>query len=212
MAFDRKRAEALNADHHRRMAADAKGRVPPVVDANIGSRANICNAIAGCANRYGIQTQDPWILEIGAGYAGDRAYLLERFGGRYVGMEVVESVAQSARERGRDVLHMAFEDAPSVYDAKFDIIYSRHVMEHVTDVPTAMKALKRLLAPKGIIGAVTPHYFPDPEPAHVSQLTISQWMAAYRAHGFDCMYAVEGSFACAEAHLVCVHKGAVSLV
>lgn len=211
MAYDRQRAEDLNEDHHRRMSLDAKRRM--ATGENVGlqnldhrSRAALLYAMNGCATRHRMRAQDEPIsvLEIGAGRGGDREELLARLSAKeYVGIELVHMIAAE----GNHVLPMALEECPETWNGKFHFIYSRHVMEHMLDVPLAMKTLKRLLAPNGVIGAVTPHYFPDPEPAHVAQLTIAEWSVAYRKHGLVPVYATTEEHACAEAHLVCVHEG-----
>lgn len=204
--YDRERAETLNADHHRRMAAAAPNAAPNVATLDHRSRANLVNAILGCMRRHDMVPSMPGapkLLELGAGYGGDHDYLVERLGCRYVGIELVESVAEAAPEY---VTHMPLEEAPEDWNGRFRFIYSRHVMEHAIDVDLACQTVRRLLAPNGIVGAVTPHYFPDPEPAHVSQLRIEQWQKAYERNGLKAVYAVVENHACTEAHLVCVHK------
>jgi SAM-dependent methyltransferase len=203
--FDRLRAEALNADHHVRMRAEAGRRVrPPTRDAE--SRALIVEAMLGCVNRYGMRAPGDdgqlRVLELGAGFGGDRQFLCDAFAAAYLGIEVVEAVAATSD----DVRYMAIEEMPEEWNGTFHFVYSRHVMEHVLDLPQALAAIKRVLAPNGVLGAVTPHYFPDPEPAHVTQLRISEWMTAYERSGLRPVYAVEREFECAEAHIVCVHS------
>lgn len=213
MGYDRERAEALNTDHHRRMSADAAKRASvgnvAVAMRDSESRVALVGAMKGCAERWKMDQpmdQLAYLLELGAGYGGDAAYLMRATGAEYLGVEVVGHVAEAARKDGHDILHMALEEALPEWDGKFHYIYSRHVMEHVTDLGTALKTLKRILAPNGVIGAVTPHYFPDPEPAHVTQLRIDQWMQEYKKAGLKAMYARVEHFACEEAHLVLVHE------
>lgn len=215
MTFDADRARSLNADHHRRMAADAKratlaGKTRDR-QLNDQSRQAIIRAMRGAVGRFALRRtdgKDVSVLELGAGRGGLRDTLMEELGAdRYVGVEVVPEVADVSPH----VECMPFENAPESWNESFDFIFSRHVMEHVTDVGKAMAALKRLLAPHGVIGAVTPHYFPDPEPAHVTQQRINEWMAAYNRSGFKCVYAKQEHFTCEEAHIVVVHEGAVDL-
>ena len=100
---------------------------------------------------------------------------------------------------------MAIEELPEQWNGRFHLVYSRHVMEHVLDIDLALSNIKRVLAPNGVVAAVTPHYFPDPEPAHVSQLRIEEWIARYKAAGLVSVYATLEHFACEEAHLLAVH-------
>lgn len=208
MAFDRRRAEELNSDHHRRMRIEAARSAPGNAGRDRQSRAKLVYAMRGCVRRFGLEPIRKELLELGAGYGGDRLYLMEQLGLEgYVGVEVVEDVAN----RSEHVTHMALEEMPSRWDGRFDYVYSRHVMEHATDARAAVRAVKRVLAPEGVVGAVTPHYFPDPEPAHVTQLRIEEWMTLYRSEGLQPVYAMQERFACDEAHIVLVHEGAVSL-
>ena len=208
MGFSKEEAERLNADHHRRMSADSRRRsqheAKKAATLDGASRYSLVEAMLGAQSRFELQAERPTLLELGAGRGQLRQLLCTELGAtEYVGVEVVADVAAASPH----VSHMAFEEGPARgWNSRFDFIFSRHVMEHVTDVDVAMKALKQMLAPKGIIGAVTPHYFPDPEPAHVTQLRIDEWMAAYERNGLKPVYAMEKSFACDEAHLVIVHS------
>jgi SAM-dependent methyltransferase len=200
--------EALNADHHRRMAADKveidPKRLAKVQKQDRDSRENILRAMKGCAGRMAqslvYAPQPPVrVLELGAGYCGDRAYLAEVFGAEYTGIEVVRAVAERS-----GALHMAIEQMPAEWTGCFDWIYSRHVLEHVIDVKQALREICRVLKPHGIMGAVTPHYFPDPEPAHVTQFKIDAWRKVYSEHGLRPVYAVRQTHVCDEAHIVTV--------
>ena len=141
------------------------------------------------------------MLELGAGRGGDRGSLEATLGANYIGIEVVPEIAKLS-----GVFCCSIETLPDTWGRSFRWIYSRHVMEHVLDVDTGIARLAHVLAPDGVCGAVTPHYFPDPEPAHVSKLRLEEWAAAYRRHGLIPVYAVEARYNCAEAHLVVVHR------
>lgn len=216
MTFDRSKLESLNADHHRRMAQMPSKGSNDTRDS--ASRAKLIEAVHGCRRRHRMEWQVdlvngvlPSILELGAGYAGDRETLVREFYGIYTGIEAVKHVADSAAAtvdsaRGESIHHMAIEELPQEWNGKFQLVYSRHVMEHVLDVDLALANIKRVLAPNGVVAAVTPHYFPDPEPAHVTQLRIDEWMRAYERAGLKSVYATLESFACDEAHILCVHN------
>lgn len=201
---DRARLEALNTDHHHRMShmhdLHTKEQIAWFDERNARSRDAITNAMLGCEAR--LQMRQPGqraLLELGAAYAGEREWLISRFDGCvYVGIDVVNTNTEH-------VHHMAIEEMPPWWDGQFQYIHSRHVMEHVVDLDGALSRIKRVLAPNGIVGAVTPHVFPDREPAHVTQQTLGEWMAHYRRHGLQPVYAKLEDFACAEAHIVCVH-------
>lgn len=211
----RKKLEELNSDHHKRMSTMHCGLPQGYVDGqasqSLRSRSLLVHAMVGCRNATQALASEPRLelLEIGAGSAGDREYLMEQLGCFYSGVEVVERVAIAARERG--VLHMAFEEAPAEWSGRFHFIYSRHVMEHTVNLELTLATLRRVLAPNGIIAAVTPAE-PDNEPAHVTQQTLEEWCAHYRRHGLRPVYAMIETTVCKEAHIVCVHEALAARV
>lgn len=170
------------------------------------SRRLIVDAMLGCQHRAGmkVEGEDRGVLDLGSGSARDRDYLMQRFEASYCGIEVVKEAAD--RTAHLNVRHLAIEEMPLDWDGKVQFIYSRHVMEHVINLDAALSAIKRVLAPHGIVGAVTPHVFPDPEPAHVTVQTIDEWCAHYRRHGLRPVYAKLENMACVEAHIVCIHE------
>lgn len=170
------------------------------------SRRLIVDAMLGCQHRAGmkIEGEDRGVLDLGSGSARDRDYLMQRFEANYCGIEVVKEAAE--RTAHLNVRHLAIEEMPSDWDGQVQFIYSRHVMEHVINLDAALSAIKRVLAPHGIVGAVTPHVFPDPEPAHVTVQTLEEWCAHYRRHGLRPVYAKLENMACVEAHIVCIHE------
>lgn len=209
-AKERERLEALNTDHHRRMSVMHVGHSPQQIrqwaEYDTESRRLIVDAMLGCQHRAGMKIEGEVreALDLGSGSARDRDYLMDRLDAGYLGIEVVKEAAD--RTAHLNVRHMAIEEMPSDWDGKVQFIYSRHVMEHVINLDAALSAIKRVLAPNGIVGAVTPHVFPDHEPAHVTVQTIEEWCAHYRRHGLRPVYAKLENMACVEAHIVCVHE------
>lgn len=195
----------LNRDHHRRMSADTSARNPAhataVTTQDNGSRTAILEAMRGAASRFGAIPAGGRVLELGAGRGGDRETLEVTLDADYTGIEVVPEIAALS-----GVFCCSIETLPEVWGSTFRWVYSRHVMEHVLDINAAIARLAHVLAPDGVCGAVTPHYFPDPEPAHVSQLHLGEWAVVYRAHGLIPVYAVEARYNCPEAHIVVVHR------
>lgn len=210
---DKKRLEALNADHHVRMAADA-GKRPEVGATGVlikdhASRANILQAMCGARSRF--VEPAPWegpkgtLLELGSGHCGDREVLLSTLRAeKYVGLEVVPHIAALYKSKG--VLNKALEELPPKLFGKCRWVYSRHVMEHTADVALALDNIYKALEPGGVCGAVTPHYFPDPEPAHIAQHRLEEWMDFYRQHKLMPVYAVLEQHNCAEAHIVVMRE------
>lgn len=209
---EREGLEELNTDHHRRMALNyemlaSRGTLSAIVGQDEGSRAAIIEAMLGCEYRCEMTEEGQrHVLELGAGSGRDIDHLERTFDATYCGVEVVEEAA--LRLRDRNVHHVALEDMPADWNGRFHYVYSRHVMEHVINVDAALDALRRVLAPNGIIGAVTPHVFPDHEPAHVTTLKADEWIKTYERHGFRVVYCLvkRGVGPCEETHLVAIHQ------
>lgn len=196
------------AQMHRKLVQT--GRIDNAVTSDEESRAHIVTAMIGCSQRYSIPAGESslQVLELGAGSGRDMDFLSAHFNASYQGVEVVKAAA--AALAGRNVHHMAVEDLPDGWSSCFHFIYSRHVMEHVMVVDTALQAIKKVLAPDGIVGAVTPHFFPDPEPAHVAKLNHVEWIEAYLRNGLHPVYCEVKTFGVTEAHLVAVHSELVA--
>lgn len=206
----RARLELLNADHRRRIDEglsryESAGTLGQLIAEDERSREQLCSAMLGCAERWRMRSSEKLrVLELGAGLGGDIGYLEKRLSAEYSGVEVVPALA--ARLRSSGVECAAVEDLPAEWSERFHFIYSRHVMEHVVDLDRALSELRRVLAPNGILGAVTPHGFPDPEPAHVTQQTLDEWMRHYHRHGLVSAFAAALTFNGPEAHIVCVRS------
>lgn len=191
-------AIALNADHHRRMTRNAKRFVQD-------GRQNAIDE--GDADGYRLMLQSipsthRWpILELGAA-AGRHFPLLRQFSGQHVwGLEIYEPMAEAGRKRGLDIKTGSLEAIPFGENA-FNCIVSRHVMEHTYDLDAALAQFERVLRPGGFVAQATPHYFPDPEPAHICQLDIADWMQTYEEAGWIVNTAYISYFNCQECQLI----------
>lgn len=202
----RARLEALNTDHLHRMDADrvvfeASGLQTLLDSQDRDSRAHLVNAMRGAEQRFEMwQLKPKRILELGPGKNPDRDYLTLAFHGEiWSGVDVVEENA--ALHHG--CYHMAIEELPDEWEGLFHVIYSRHVLEHVADPDAALRALRKVLAPNGIIGAVTPHQ-PDNEPAHLTQLPLHLWPDVYLRNGLAVVYGEVKPFRVEESHIVAI--------
>lgn len=197
------RLEALNFDHHLRMKkmhADfvRSGKLSEVDAQDAASRKALCDDMKLVAKDGVVRPNK--ILELGAGSGRDCEHLSETFESLYYGVEVVKDVAEALQHKGLNVFHCPIEQMPEAWTGIFGFVYSRHVMEHVINVQAALSELFRVVAPGGIIGAVTPD-FPHEEPAHTSKLTLQEWREAYKAAGFEVFEASHRDFFCKEAHV-----------
>ena len=88
------------------------------------------------------------VLDIGArdGYAVE---LLAKKGYKVLGTELVKKFVEFAQKKGRDVI---FDDAMDTkITKKFDVIYSRHCLEHCRDTLQFFETCKKLLNNKGSV-------------------------------------------------------------
>ena len=99
------------------------------------------------------------ILEVGCGSGATGALALsEGCCARYVGIELVEQVADEAREVLTDVITgnvetMAFDWQPASFDA---VIYSE-VLEHLVEPAAVVSKLARFIRPGGMLLASSPN-------------------------------------------------------
>ncbi len=140
------------------------------------------------------------LLEIGASY-GRQWNVLGEWGTELSGIDLYEPEVEVARREGKNIVVAYAEELPFP-DESISAIVSRHVMEHVADIPKVLSEIKRVLKHGGYVAAITPHYFPDPEPSHVNQLRIEQWKAAYEKAGFTVISSELRTFNCVEAQIV----------
>jgi ubiquinone/menaquinone biosynthesis C-methylase UbiE len=123
------------------------------------------------------------LLDVGCGPATLTADLARHVpGGRVVAIDRAESVLDEARRTlaGRepavsvstgDVYALAFPDA------SFDIVHAHQVLQHLTDPVRALKEMRRVCAPGGVVAARDSDYgtfrwFPEDE-------RISAWLRLY---------------------------------
>lgn len=99
------------------------------------------------------QSEKGRILDIGAG-VGDFLSVAKKDGWQTVGVEPSEKAKAIARKKG-----VAFADSLSELEShSFDIITMWHVLEHVPDLQSQMKALKRLMKPNGTLIIAVPNF------------------------------------------------------
>ena len=139
-------------------------------------------------------------LELGCAN-GSAFPLLRRYFNDVVGVDLNEESIKIARGFNY-TCEVGFIEKLPFYDSAFDVVLSRHVLEHTVDPALALKEISRVLRPGGITANITPHYFPDPEPAHLSQLTLDQWLSIYKETRFQIISSYIGFFNAKEAHII----------
>jgi ubiquinone/menaquinone biosynthesis C-methylase UbiE len=140
------------------------------------------------------------ILELGSA-SGGQWDVLREWSDNLTGLDLYEPAVKASQEKGLNI-HLGFVEALPFPDASFDIVCSRHVMEHVAYPQKALSEIKRVLKPGGYVAAVTPHRWPDNEPAHITQLKIDEWVNEYVKARFHVISADLRAFNCVEAHII----------
>ena len=111
------------------------------------------------------------IVEVGCGYGamlvalGDRGY-------RMTGVELSERAARFCRSNGFNVIVGRAPDLP-LMPASYDVVLSRHVIEHVAEPIAFVQSLTRALRPAGLIVIET-------ENARISQYAWDRFRARVR--------------------------------
>jgi 2-polyprenyl-3-methyl-5-hydroxy-6-metoxy-1,4-benzoquinol methylase len=100
-----------------------------------------------------LQSKKGRILDIGAG-TGDFLSVAKNNGWQTVGVEPSEKAKAIAKSKG--VLFV--EQTAELANNSFDVITMWHVLEHVRDLDTQIKELKRLLKPSGTLIVAVPNF------------------------------------------------------
>lgn len=99
----------------------------------------------------------PALLDLGCGDGNHLEWLAE-FAERTYGCDYNMVRLARARARNRDAVILLADilDFPA-FDRTFDIIFFNHVIEHIRDDVDALKTIKRLLTPDGLLVLGTPN-------------------------------------------------------
>lgn len=180
------RVRILNYDHHRRMTEDhnrlkAEGKIEGRV--NLDDKA-YRDMLANVPKVHRI-------LELGSSSGGQWKVLSEWLdeGGSITGIDLFEPAVLESQKNGLDI-HLGYVEELPFADETFDLVCSRHVMEHLGDLTRGFAQIMRVMKRGGWFAAATPHYWPDVEPAHINQFHVKQWSGLYGQHGFDVVSAV----------------------
>lgn len=139
-------------------------------------------------------------LELGSAYGRSFPLLREKFR-CVVGIELVADAVRHCLHQGWPAVWGVIERLPWP-DGCFDAVISRHVMEHTRDPVQTLREIRRVLVPGGYVGAITPHFFPDPEPAHLTKLSAEEWLKEYQREGFEVVRLALEQHICPECHIV----------
>ena len=93
------------------------------------------------------------VLDVGS-RDGFAVHYFKKLGNKAVGIEMVDDWAQYAKSVGRNVISGNFMDTE--INQKFDLIYSRHSLEHFKEPLKMLEKSRGLLKPGGVIVAFIP--------------------------------------------------------
>jgi 2-polyprenyl-3-methyl-5-hydroxy-6-metoxy-1,4-benzoquinol methylase len=97
------------------------------------------------------------ILEFGCGYGSALANLQESGYLNCHGIEPSGTSAEYSQSRGLDVIQGQANECHSHPNAPFDVIFSRHVLEHVIDLEDTLNSIKEAVKPGGLVYLSVPN-------------------------------------------------------
>jgi 2-polyprenyl-3-methyl-5-hydroxy-6-metoxy-1,4-benzoquinol methylase len=103
-----------------------------------------------------LNSQTRW-LEIGCGSGCVLESLKETYGFNGVGLDLSEQAVEICRSKGFEAFNCRFEDFSLSSQEKFDVVYSSHVIEHLSSPRDYMQKVHQLLKPGGLCVIITPN-------------------------------------------------------
>lgn len=199
MAESLDRVRELNYDHHRRMS---EMRVNLIAQGAIGER-DATDDLSYRALLAHVPGGRRSILELGSASGGQWPLLREWLApmGSLLGIDLYEPLVSQARAQGLDI-HVGYVESMVFYDSLFDLVCSRHVMEHLGDLEKGMREILRVTRPGGYIAHVTPNMAFDNEPAHLNHLDEAGWTEKWRSVGLHVLHSQRHPFHGGEVHIV----------
>jgi len=193
------RVRELNYDHHRRMSEMHREHILQGTVEGISRMDDLSYR----ALLNSIPRDRESILELGSASGGQwpllREWLLSN--GRIMGIDLYEPLVEQAREKGL-VIHHGFVERMPFYSGAFDLVCSRHVMEHLGDLDRGMHEILRVTRSGGYIAHVTPNMAHDDEPAHLNHLDEEGWKSKWQSMGLLILHTQRHPFHGGEVHIV----------
>jgi len=190
----------LNYDHHRRMQELHDSRIRTGENVSIAAIDDLSyrTLLALVPRRYRI-------LELGSS-SGDQWPLLRNEWllptGTITGIDLYEPRVRIARSHNLSIYLGFVEDMHMFLDNSFDLVCSRHVMEHLGDLPRGMAEIMRVTAPGGYVAHATPDLAVDDEPAHLNRLSLAQWTQLWDHVGLQVLDSQRHTYHGGEVHVM----------
>lgn len=96
------------------------------------------------------------VLEIGCAEGHFMQRIIAK-GAEAVGLELNEKATQLAKDKGLNVERAFVQDYAEQFAGTFDLVCHFHVLEHIADVDSFMKASVKLLKPGGLLVVAVPN-------------------------------------------------------
>lgn len=125
----------------------AESLTPKVKGSDLVMKSKVANFIAPSL-KTGAR-----VLDVGCGFGTLLNILRERYGAQITGIELADvDVAAAKKFYGIDLFHGSLEEyAEKFPDTRFDCIVLHHTFEHLPNPREALRILKKLLAPGGLL-------------------------------------------------------------
>ena len=192
------RVRELNYDHHRRMTELHRQRV----ESGVNKTVKETDTISYRSLLRFVPKDRQTILELGSSSGGQWDILREWAPeGTISGIDLFEPAVTAAQATGLPIVLGFVEEMPFPSEM-FDLVCSRHVLEHLGDLHKGLDEIKRVLKRGGFSAHVTPDMPGDDEPAHLNKFPLSLWRALWVEHGFHIASAVKLPFHGGEVHIV----------
>lgn len=123
------------------------------------------------------------VLELGPGFNTYHRQLSKRFNVLH-GIDLNPEACQRAERLGYQTECSEIRDLTDVYQRNtFDVVFSRHVLEHLEHPEETVASMARVLVPGGwaLHEMPMPPYF---EPAHIAELYPHEWARCFQRAGF----------------------------
>lgn len=143
------------------------------------------------------------ILELGSASGGQWPLLKEWAPeGKIYGIDLYVPLVDEAIKKGLPIYKGFVENMNMFPQETFDLVCSRHVMEHLGDVDAGMDEIFRVLKSGGFSAHVTPDMPYDDEPSHLNKWKIDVWQEKWLEHGFIRGYLRSHKYHGGEVHTV----------
>lgn len=173
-------SEEVQRDHFWRCQKLAKSGKANPAELEIVSYTDVVGIIP--TGLFGVE---PSVLDVGCQSLAAYPYLKAKMSDmRYTGVEILPELVETMQKKypDRKIVVGCAEELP-FQDCSFDVIWARHVLEHVVDIDKTFDEFKRVLKPQGVIAFTVPTGVHG-EPAHFLEIEKEDWQNIFHRNEF----------------------------